>query len=207
VSTFFVHDLKNLASRLSLTMQNFQIHFDDPAFRSDALRMISNSVSKIDDMCNRLALLKQNIELKPGPCDLNRLVAATLEEFKGNVKAELVPDLQSVPRVMIDAEQIHKVLTNLLLNASEAVNGNGVIRVATTHEGGNVGLVVRDNGCGMSEDFIEKSLFRPFQTTKKKGLGIGLFHSKLIIEAHRGSFEVTSSVGAGTEFRVILPIG
>jgi signal transduction histidine kinase len=59
----------------------------------------------------------------------------------------------------------------------------------------------------MSEDFVERALFRPFQTTKKKGLGIGLFHSKLIVEAHRGSVEVNSKVGAGTEFRVILPIG
>jgi signal transduction histidine kinase len=59
----------------------------------------------------------------------------------------------------------------------------------------------------MSEEFIEKSLFRPFQTTKKKGLGIGLFHSKLIVEAHRGTLEVTSAVGAGAEFRVLLPKG
>ena len=48
-------------------------------------------------------------------------------------------------------------------------------------------------------------LFRPFQTTKKRGLGIGLFHSKLIVEAHRGRLEVNSTVGAGTEFRVLLP--
>jgi signal transduction histidine kinase len=81
-----------------------------------------------------------------------------------------------------------------------------VIQVATIHEGNTVGFVVRDNGCGMSEEFIEKSLFRPFQTTKKKGLGIGLFHSKLIVEAHRGTLEVNSAVGAGSEFRVILPI-
>jgi len=65
---------------------------------------------------------------------------------------------------------------------------------------------VRDNGCGMSEEFIENSLFRPFQTTKKKGLGIGLFHCKMIVEAHRGKIEVNSIVGKGTEFRVILPV-
>ena len=53
---------------------------------------------------------------------------------------------------------------------------------------------------------IENSLFRAFQTTKKKGLGIGLFHCKLIVEAHRGTIEVNSAVGKGTEFRVILPV-
>jgi len=97
-------------------------------------------------------------------------------------------------------------LTNLVMNANEAVNGNGVIQVTTIDDGSRIGFAVRDNGCGMSDEFIEKSLFRPFQTTKKRGLGIGLFQSKLIVEAHRGTLEVSSAVGAGTEFRVLLPL-
>jgi signal transduction histidine kinase len=114
-----------------------------------------------------------------------------------------------MPKALMDQQQIHKVLTNLVMNANEAVyaaNGNGVIRVATIHEGESVGFAVRDNGCGMSEEFIENSLFKPFQTTKKKGLGIGLFHCKLIVEAHHGSIEVNSAEGQGTEFRVLLPV-
>ena len=157
-------------------------------------------------MCSRLAMLKGKIELKLADGDLNRLVTATLDEFKGSLRADIETDLQPMPEALIDSEQIHKVLTNLVMNANEAVNGNGVIRVATTHEANTVGLSVRDNGCGMSEEFIKNSLFRPFQTTKKKGLGIGLFHSKLIVEAHRGRLEVNSTVGKGTEFRVVLPI-
>ena len=206
VSTFFVHDLKNLASRLSLTMHNLPGNFDNPEFRADALRVIATSVKKIDDMCERLAMLKQSIELKPAECDLNRLVQGTLEEFKGSLKAELKQDLQPVPTAFMDSEQIRKVLTNLIMNANEAVNGDGLIEVSTIQEGSSVALSVRDNGCGIPADFIEKSLFRPFQTTKKKGLGIGLFHCKLIVEAHRGTLEVNSAVGTGTEFKVILPI-
>ena len=114
--------------------------------------------------------------------------------------------MQPVPRAIMDPEQIHKVLTNLVMNANEAVNGNGVIQVTTIDDGSRIGFAVRDNGCGMSDEFIEKSLFRPFQTTKKRGLGIGLFQSKLIVEAHRGTLEVSSAVGAGTEFRVLLPL-
>jgi putative PEP-CTERM system histidine kinase len=207
VSTFFVHDLKNLASRLSLTMQNLPDNFDSPEFRADALRVISSSVKEIDEMCSRLSLLRGKIELKLNPCDLTQLVAETLAGFKANLKAELQQNLQPLPKVHLDAGQIHKVLTNLVLNANEAVNGSGVIQVTTVHEGNVVGFSVRDNGCGMSEEFIEKSLFKPFQTTKKKGLGIGLFHSRLIVEAHRGVLEVSSSVGGGTEFRVLLPTG
>ena len=206
VSTFFVHDLKNLASRLSLTMENLPDHFDDPQFRADALRVISSSVSNIDDMCSRLAMLKQDIELRLAQSDLRQLVTTTLDEFKANLRAAVERDLQPVPKVMMDPEQIHKVLTNLVINANESVNGNGVIRVSTVHERDTIAFSVKDNGCGMSEQFIEESLFRPFQTTKKKGLGIGLFHCKLIVEAHRGKIEVNSTVGEGTEFRVILPV-
>jgi putative PEP-CTERM system histidine kinase len=206
VSTFFVHDLKNLASRLSLTMENLPQHFEDPQFRDDALRVISGSLAKIDDMCSRLSMLKRTVELNIAECDIQQLVASTLDEFKPNLKATLEPDLEAVPKALADREQMHKVLTNLVLNANEAVNGHGVIRVATVHEGDTVGFAVKDNGCGMSQDFIEKSLFRPFQTTKKKGLGIGLFHTKLIVEAHRGKIEVSSKPGQGTEFRVVLPV-
>jgi putative PEP-CTERM system histidine kinase len=205
VSTFFVHDLKNVASRLSLTMQNLPANFDNPEFRKDALRVISASLTKIDSMCNRLALLREKIDLRLEQCDLNNLIASTLNELKHNLNAELEEELEPVPQALIDAEQIHTVLTNLVLNANEAVNGNGVIRVSTINGPNTVGFAVRDNGCGMSEEFIQNLLFRPFQTTKKKGLGIGLFHSKLIVEAHQGTVEVSSAVGVGTEFRVMLP--
>jgi len=78
--------------------------------------------------------------------------------------------------------------------------------VKTSPTNGSVELSVEDNGCGMSGEFIEKSLFRPFQTTKKQGMGIGLFHSRMIVEAHRGRIEVESEEGKGSVFRVILPL-
>jgi len=67
-------------------------------------------------------------------------------------------------------------------------------------------LKVRDNGCGMSQEFLNKNLFRPFQTTKKHGLGIGMFQSKMIVEAHGGRIIVESEAGKGTTFRVALPL-
>jgi putative PEP-CTERM system histidine kinase len=206
VSTFFVHDLKNLASKLSLTMQNLPGNFDNPEFRADALRVISRSLAKIDDMCGRLAMLKKDIELQPAESDLNGLVTLVMDELKGSLKAPLEHELRPIPKVVMDSEQLHKVVTNLVMNANEAVNGQGLIRVTTNQDGNTVAVAVRDNGCGMSEEFIENSLFKPFNTTKKRGLGIGLFHSKLIVEAHRGRIEVSSTPGEGTEFRVVLPV-
>ena len=107
---------------------------------------------------------------------------------------------------MLDPEQMLKVVTNLVLNATEAVAGRGQVRVETNPRDGWTVLAVADNGCGMSAEFINRSLFRPFQTTKKSGLGIGMFQSRMIVEAHGGRIEVESEVGKGTVFRVWLPL-
>jgi putative PEP-CTERM system histidine kinase len=205
VSSFFIHDFKNLASRLSLTMQNLSVHFDDPAFRSDALRVISQSVERINAMCSGLSLLKKGLEVKRTEADLNELVTAIVADLNGSIKASLVQDLHPVPTLPMDVEEIQKVLVNLLLNANEAVGGRGEIQVTTEQRNGWAVLSVSDNGCGMSEEFIARSLFQPFQTTKKQGLGIGLFHSKKIVEAHQGRIEVESEKGKGTTFSVMLP--
>jgi signal transduction histidine kinase len=69
-----------------------------------------------------------------------------------------------------------------------------------------VTVSVSDNGCGISKEFMEKDLFHPFKTTKKQGMGIGLFQSKMIVEAHQGRIEVESEPGVGTTFKVMLPL-
>ena len=98
------------------------------------------------------------------------------------------------------------MFTNLFLNAVDAVGEGGSVVVATSERDGRAILSVADDGCGMTESFMRESLFRPFHTTKKKGLGIGMFQSKMIVEAHHGSIQVESEPGKGTTFRVSLPI-
>lgn len=206
LSTFFIHDLKNLASMLSLTMQNLPSHYDNPDFRSDALRVISQSVAKMNAMCSKLSLLTKELKLQQSETDLNELVNATLTGLNGSKEVSLIRRLGPLPQVSIDPEQIQKVILNLILNAKEAVGGEGEIRIETEQVEGWAVLSVSDNGCGISREFLSKSLFQPFQTTKSEGLGIGLFHTKKIIEAHRGRIEVESEEGVGTTFRVMLPL-
>ncbi len=206
MSAFFVHDLKNTASTLSLMLQNLPVHYQDPQFREDALRGISKTVTHINDVISRLTILRHDLAIQAVECDLNELVIDSLKGQQQASGVELVQELGSLPRIRLDPAQIQRVLTNLVLNAGEALGPGGIIRVQTSQRNGWVILGVSDNGCGMSADFIQRSLFRPFQTTKKKGIGIGMFHSRTIVEAHRGRIEVESELGKGSVFRVLLPI-
>ncbi len=206
MSTFFVHDLKNTAATLSLMLQNLPAHFENPAFREDALRAISRIVAHLNQLIGRLSLLRQQPELQWTDADLNEVVHQALGALEGASGVRLVKTLGSVPKVKMDPEQMQKVMVNLVLNAKEACGEGGEIRVQTGTQKGWAMLSVSDNGCGMTAEFIQRSLFRPFQTTKKKGIGIGMFQSKRIVEAHRGKIEVESEPGKGTTFRVLLPL-
>ena len=115
--------------------------------------------------------------------------------------------LQPLPRVAIDREQIKSVVTNLVINAREASERGGRIRVCTEHQHHRVVLAVSDNGCGMAPSFVQERLFRPFQSTKKQGLGIGLFQCRAIVQAHGGTIHVDSEQEKGTTFTVTLPVG
>ncbi|MEI6083190.1 MAG: XrtA/PEP-CTERM system histidine kinase PrsK [Verrucomicrobiota bacterium] len=205
MSAFFVHDLKNTASTLNLMLKNLPVHFADPAFREDALRGVAKTVSHINDVIGRLSQLRQELKLRPSEADLNELVERVVNAAPPGAAIVVTKDLQPVPRLVLDPEQIARVVTNLVLNATDACNGQGQIRVATAPVEGGAVLTVTDTGCGMTAEFLNQSLFRPFQTTKPRGLGIGMFQSKMIVQAHGGRIDVQSELGKGTTFRVFLP--
>ena len=206
MAAFFVHDLKNAASTLNLMLQNLPDHFDDPAFREDALRGMGKSVAHINHLISRLSQLRSELKISPVDTDLNAVVAAVLTAYTPdqNFVIETVPG--NLPRLPLDREQFAKVVTNLVLNAREACTQAGRLRLSTTRAGTWAVLEATDNGGGIPPDFLARSLFRPFQTTKSNGLGIGMFQSKMIIEAHGGRITVESTVGTGTTFRVFLPL-
>jgi putative PEP-CTERM system histidine kinase len=206
MSAFLIHDLKNAASTLGLMLENLPTHFNNPAFREDAFRGIGSAASRINDLINRMNALRHELPLKPAELDLNLVVAEALATLNGTLENKLVTKFDQIPKILADGQQLQSVCTNLLLNACDAVDTNGRISVETTRQGEWIALSVSDNGCGMTEQFIKNSLFRPFRSTKKKGLGIGMFQSKTIVEAHQGKIHVESQLGVGTTFRVMLPL-
>jgi putative PEP-CTERM system histidine kinase len=206
MSAFFVHDLKNTASTLNLMLQNLPVHFDNPDFREDALRGMAKTCEHINGLISRLTLLRHDLQIKPVESSLNDVVSGVLSDWNRVAGITLVKNLRPCPEILLDREQITKVVTNLVINASEAISQSGEIRIETSQNNGWAVLLVADDGCGMTPEFLNRALFRPFQTTKKKGLGIGMFQSKMIVEAHGGRIEVESEARKGTSFRVLLPI-
>jgi putative PEP-CTERM system histidine kinase len=206
MSAFFVHDLKNTASTLSLLLQNFREHYADPAFRDDAVRAIAKSSRHLQELIHRLNQLRHELKINRAPADLNEVTKNAARCIDQSLSLDVVMDLHPLPQGFLDAEQIHKVITNLILNAVEAVQSKGQIRISTSQHESWLVLSVADNGCGMSREFVNQRLFKPFHTTKQFGLGIGMFHSKLIVDAHQGKIEVESEPGKGSLFRVWLPV-
>ena len=206
VSSFFIHDLKNLVSTLSLLSGNAEDHISNPLFQKDALQTLKGTVSKMNTMISNMTLLSKGLRINPAPLDINGIVDETLSTLNGQVSSRIVKNLERLPSVSADGEQLRKVFLNLLLNAIEATPSNKGIRIQTCTNSGEVILTVSDQGCGMSKEFISTSLFKPFRSSKLHGLGIGLFQCKKIVEAHGGRIEVESEERKGSEFRVILPV-
>jgi two-component system NtrC family sensor kinase len=116
-------------------------------------------------------------------------------------------ELQKAPglsEVEHDSGQIHQVLLNLLLNAVQAMEGAGTVRVEIGSRDGYASVVVSDTGRGISSQHLS-NIFRPFFTTKGNGTGLGLSLARRIVEEHQGRIEVSSVVGKGSKFTVLLP--
>jgi putative PEP-CTERM system histidine kinase len=206
LSSFIVHDLKNAASMLSLVAQNAEEHMDNPDFQRDAVRTIYNSAEKIKKIIGTLKNLPSKPRLELEYFDLGACVKSAVEQLNlnGNSKVSL-HEVKSV-YTQIDKDEIVKVIINIIMNALDATKMQGEIKLSVGIEDDMAFIKISDNGCGMSADFIEKRLFKPFQTTKDKGLGIGLYQCKAIVDAHFGKIMVESREGRGTDFIVYFPL-
>lgn len=206
ISSFVIHDLKNQAYSLSLMLENAEHYIHEPEFQSDMISSLNSTVMKMKALMERLKTIPEQNELNIAETDIHLLAGETVDELtKVKPGVEIQHRGTSVVS-MVDAEEVRKVIQNLLFNALDATGGNGAIWIETGFSGNMTYMSVGDRGCGMSEEFINESLFKPFRTTKQKGLGIGLYQCKQIIEAHGGSIEVQSEQGKGSVFTVYFPV-
>ncbi len=211
LSAMLTHDLKNAIEGLSLTVSNMERHFDNPQFRTDALKGLTGATDKLRALVARLARpvtslsgehkRPTNVDLVP---ILQRVIAVNAEPLRS--KYGIVTRLPQHLYALTDAARIEEVIENLVLNALEAMDNGGTLTVEAAYTPTGAPMFsVGDTGRGMSKAFIENRLYRPFSTTKKTGIGLGLYTCREVIQASAGSIEVDSVEGAGTTFRVVLP--
>jgi putative PEP-CTERM system histidine kinase len=205
LATFVVHDLKNLVATVSLIVENAGAHIDNPEFQQDMLGSLKNTADKMLGLIARLKNLGESELYNLRPCQLLPLVQKSARMVGSTLTASSGVTVEGTDEVALaDERELQKVLLNLFINGLEASQGDRRIVLAEVGFEGAPFIRVTDTGCGMSQRFIRKDLFTPFQTTKKEGLGIGLYQSRQIVAAHGGRIEVSSVEGQGTVFTVWL---
>jgi signal transduction histidine kinase len=212
LSAMLTHDLKNSILALSLIVGNMEQQFHREEFRADAMQSLRDATSQLSALVAKLSEPVRSLSgefKRPRPVDLvpviRRALSRTAEQAADmhNVEIQLPASLVAVA----DDERIEKVVENLVLNAIEAmgVEKGKLTVLAGPAEEGFIFFSVADTGAGMTEAFQRTRLFRPFATTKPKGVGLGLYTCRELIRALGGRIEVESKRGSGTCFRVVLP--
>jgi putative PEP-CTERM system histidine kinase len=204
MSTFVVHDLKNLVSQLSLLMSNAERHKSNPEFQQDMIETVNFSVQK-------MKLLLQRLSRSVSPEQPRALLIERLVRQAVALKAEFDPKpVLTVTdpglAVLADWERLERVVGHLIQNAIEATAKDGRVDIELARLGEAVMIRITDTGAGMSEEFIRERLFKPFETTKAAGMGIGVFESQEYIQELGGMLEVTSEPSRGSTFKIILPV-
>ncbi|MFN2414970.1 MAG: ATP-binding protein [Pyrinomonadaceae bacterium] len=213
ISAMVSHDLKNAIAGLSMLVSNMEKQFHREEFRADAIESLRDATEKLKRTVARLSepakSLSGEYRIAARATDLvpviRRVLATNAEPTRplNEVEAHLPERLVAT----VEPERVENVVENLVINALEAMGAKGgrLTVEAGQLDGDLVFFSVSDTGVGMTEEFIRTRLYRPFSTTKNKGIGLGLFTCREVVEAHGGKLEVQSTPGAGTRFRVVLP--
>lgn len=215
IDRVLIHDIKNMGFRLEMLRSNLEEHYGEPEFKRSVQELLAATAERLDRIVGRWATHEDAVLIKValGINDLVREVAAAptrrggRESESGGKPLSLA--LGDVPPVWGDPYFLRDALASLVDNAREAAGpaGRVLVRSFATGKGARrrVNIEIIDNGPGMSPEFVRDRLFRPFQTTKPDGVGLGVFTASQIVRHHRGTIRVRSGPGEGTVIRVSFP--
>ena len=204
MSAFVVHDLKNIVTQLSLMVKNAERHAENVEFQRDMLLTVRHSVERMKQLM---------LQLREGVTPADGSYGTDLDAVIGRIqaaKSTQVPILDIEVREPLvtrgQEERIERVIGHLVQNALDATPPEGRVWITVGRSKGMALVEVGDTGQGMSAEFIRDRLFKPFQTTKQAGMGIGAYESYQYIRELGGDIEVESTENMGTRFRVSLPL-
>jgi len=206
LTSYVMHDLKNLIAQLSLVVTNAAKHRNNPLFMEDAINTVDNSVQKM----NRLLTHLRSDIIQAQEAEYIELPAVLGDVVRTMSNGKPVPSLDcQAEDIMLqaDRDRFAAIIGHLIRNAQDATPDDGRIIVRLFRRSDFAIVEVQDTGTGMDKEFIKERLFRPFDSTKgKSGMGIGVYESRDYIHKLGGDIDVISRVGEGTTFRVRLPI-
>ena len=204
MSAFVVHDLKNIVTQLSLMMKNAKRLSGNPEFQQDMLMTVENSLERM-----RQLMLQLREGAKPPGATFGVNLGAIVERLAGVAKGRgrnLEVELLEPVAARGHEERLERIIGHIVQNAFDATDSSGRVWLRLDRAAGHARVVVGDTGQGMSQDFIRDRLFKPFQTTKQAGMGIGAYESFQYVQELGGKIEVNSELGVGTTVTVLLPV-
>ena len=204
MSAFVVHDLKNIVTQLSLMLKNAEKHRDNPEFQQDMLMTVDHAVERMRQL---MLQLREGAKPPGGICGVNLVdVIQRIQKDKHSQGRQI--DVRFDERLVARGhdERLERVLGHLVQNALDASAPDGKVWVTIERQNDKAAVEVGDTGHGMSQEFIRDRLFKPFQSTKAAGMGIGAYESAQYIRELGGEMLVDSEPGKGTRMRVILPL-
>ena len=200
---FVMHDIKNLASQLSLLAGNAEKHAEKPEFRADMILTLRNSTDKLQALLARLGRYGSHGGKDREPVQLAAMLDRIVKQYRD--KHEITLTQSDEIKVQADAEGLEQALVHLVHNAIEASELNSPVLLTLRRELGNAVIEVVDSGVGMNPEFIRTKLFKPFHSSKAGGFGIGAFEARELIRAMGGRLDVESREKLGTRFMIRLP--
>ena len=205
MSAFLLHDLKNVQAQLALITTNAEKHRNNPEFVNDVFETVESATERLAKVLSQLR--KKQVEQSTlRKVSLSEIIQKVVSQC--NVQQPKVTFLHDGNcHSLIDDESFHSVMHHLIQNSQEATENHGWVKVTLAEKKRTIRITIEDNGCGMSEEFINTRLFRPFDTTKgNAGMGIGVFEAKQFFENMAGIIKVESTPNQGTVFIIELPL-
>jgi signal transduction histidine kinase len=205
-----VHDIRNLELRLSLLLSNMEEHYGDPDFKRSAADLLQSTIQKLDGIARSWSARADSVLIKV-PLELNDLLREALRTCQPRGRAStprMSTSFGEIPGIWGDAHYLREAIQSVVQNAQEAATSSVTVRTGLVRRGARdfAMVEIEDDGLGMSGAFMQRRLFRPFQTTKPGGVGLGLYTARRILRHHRGDVEVNSAEGEGTRVRLLLPL-
>ena len=200
---FVMHDIKNLVSQLSILARNAEKHGTNPDFQADMVATLQSSVGKMNELLARLSQHNKARHAPPVAIDIGEAVikAVHAKRLIYPVDADLSPGMFAVA----DTARVETIVNHLVQNAIEATPDGAPVKITCRPQGNDIAIYITDSGVGMSETFMSTQLFKPFESTKEGGFGIGAYEARALAASMGGQLRVDSREGKGSTFTLLLP--